>query len=789
MERFTEELLADIDKNTVDMIPTFDEDTNEPEVLPAKFPNLLVNGSMGIGVGMATNIPPHNLGEVVDATVHLLENPAASVRELMQFLPGPDFPTGAIICGMDPIRSLYETGHGVIKIRAKAEVVEKNGKEFIIVHEIPYAVNKEMLVKKIGELVREKKITGISDLRDETSLRTGIRIVIEIKRGAMGTVVLNQLYAHTQMESIFGCQMLVVDHNRPRTLNLCQILQAFIDHRLEVVTRRTKFELAKAEARAHILEGLLIAVRNIDEVVRIIRASRNREEAQPALIARFGFTKIQANAILDMRLYQLTGLAIEDLQNEYDELMKLIDYLKSLLASRELRLGVIKTELLEVKAKYADKRRTEITYDEGDLNYADLIPRHSCVITVSNTGYIKRVPADTYRTQHRGGVGVIGMETKDEDHVEHLFNADSHDLIFYFTDRGYMYWMNVYDIPEGARTGKGKAIINLIKIEPGEKVKAMLTLNRSMFDNPDYAIVMATRNGVIKKTRLSDFRHLANRGLRAIVIDEGDDLIGAAITDGKSEIILSTAKGMACRFVEQDVRTLGRVTRGVTGIRFKLEGDYIVSMEVVPAENPPTGGETAPADENAPETPEAEVPETEEPEDTAAEEGAEDDAALEDDGRPQLLVITSGGMGKRSYVEGYRLTRRGAKGVKNVNLRPGEEVIAALRVKHGDELILTTERGLISRMKVDEIRLVGRNSKGVKIMDLRKNDRITGASVVVEVEQPDTPKAEDGQLPDGAPVTGDAAVTADAAAPETETPAPETAPAEDSSADDPETEE
>ena len=769
MERFTEELLADIDKNTVDMIPTFDEDTSEPEVLPAKFPNLLVNGSMGIGVGMATNIPPHNLGEVVDATVHLLENPAASVRELMQFLPGPDFPTGALICGLDPIRSLYETGHGVVKIRAKAEVVEKNGKEFIIVHEIPYAVNKEMLVKKIGELVKEKRITGISDLRDETSLRTGIRIVIEIKRGAMGTVVLNQLYAHTQMESVLGCQMLVVDHNRPRTMNLCQILQAFIDHRLEVVTRRTRFELAKAEARAHILEGLLIAVRNIDEVVKIIRASRNREEAQPALIARFGFSKIQANAILDMRLYQLTGLAIEDLQKEYDELMKLIDYLKSLLASRELRLGVIKTELLEVKAKYADKRRTEITYDEGDLNYADLIPRHSCVITVSNTGYIKRVPADTYRTQHRGGVGVIGMETKDEDHVEHLFNADSHDLIFYFTDRGYMYWMNVYDIPEGVRTGKGKAIINLIKIESGEKIKAMLTLDRSMFDNPDYSIVMATRNGVIKKTRLSDFRHLANRGLRAIVIDEGDDLIGAAITDGKSEIILSTAKGMACRFVEQDVRTMGRVTRGVTGIRFKIEGDYIVSMEVVPAENPPSGNMIQ-TDENASET-EPEIPETEEVEETA-EAGADDDAALEDDGRPQLLVITSGGMGKRSYVEGYRLTRRGAKGVKNVNLRPGEEVIAALRVQHGDELILTTERGLISRMKVDEIRIVGRNSKGVRIMELRRNDRITGASVVLEVEQPEVPKAEDDPVPADSPVQQETAYPeagADGAADDSET--------------------
>ncbi|MBO7146654.1 MAG: DNA gyrase subunit A [Lentisphaeria bacterium] len=737
LERFTEELLQDIEKNTVNMIPTFDEDTNEPEVLPAKFPNLLVNGSMGIGVGMATNIPPHNLGEVIDATVYLLENPTSTVRELMQYLPGPDFPTGARIHGIDPIKKLYETGHGVIKVRAKADIVEKNGKELIIVNEIPYAVNKEMLVKKIADLVKDKKITGISDLRDESSLDTGIRIVIEIKRGAMGSVVLNQLFAHTQMESVLGCQLLVVDHNRPRTMNLCQVLQAFIDHRLEVVTRRTRFELAKAEARAHILDGLLIAVRNIDEVVQIIRSSRTKEEAMSTLMARFEFSKIQANAILEMRLHQLTGLAIEDLQKEYDELLKYIDYLKSLLASRELRLGVIKTELLELKNKYADKQKTEITYDEGDLNYADLIPRHSCVITVSNTGYIKRVPADTYRTQHRGGVGIIGMETKEEDHVEHLFNADSHDLIFFFTDRGYMYWMNVYDIPEGARTGRGKAVINLIKVEQGERIKAMLTLQKEMFDKEDYCIIMATRKGVIKKTRLSDFRHLANRGLRAIVIDEGDDLIGAAITDGKSEIILSTAKGMACRFVEQDVRTMGRATRGVTGIRFKLEDDFIVSMEVVPGSTDVTG--------IIPENEDAEIPEVpEENDDNMAEsENDADDVEIIDDGRPQLLVVTSGGMGKRSYVEGYRLTRRGAKGVKNVNLRPGEEVIAALRVRHGDELILTTERGMISRMHVDEIRLVGRNSKGVKIMDLRKNDRITGASVVLEVEAPEVPQAED----------------------------------------------
>ena len=735
LQRFTEELLADIEKNTVNMVPTFDEETVEPEVLPAKFPNLLVNGSVGIGVGMATNIPPHNLGEVVDATIHLLEHPASTVKELMQFLPGPDFPTGAIICGMDPIREFYETGHGVIKIRAKAEIVEKNGKEQIIITEIPYAVNKEMVVKKIGELVKEKRITGISDLRDETSLKTGIRIVVEVKRGFMGSVVLNQLYTHTQLETAFGCQMLVVDHNRPRTLNLVQTLQAFIDHRMEVVIRRTKFELEKAEARAHIVSGLLTAVKNIDEVVKIIRESRTRADAADALIARFELSKLQVAAILEMRLHQLTGLAIEDLEAEYAELMKEIEYLKNVLASREMRIGIIKEELSGVRSKFADPRRTQITYDESDIDIADLIPRHSCVITVSNTGYIKRVPTDTYRTQHRGGVGIIGMETKEEDHVEHLFNADSHDLIFFFTDKGFMYWLNVYDIPEGARTGKGKAIVNLIKVEPGEQIRAMLTLRKEMFEMENMSIVMATKRGVVKKTALSEFRHLRNVGLRSIVIDEGDDLIGAELADGKSEIILSSAKGMACRFVETKVRCQGRATRGVTGIRFKIEGDEVVSMEVVPASSDALavmGVEVAEGEE-APEIPEAaEIAEAAEGEEENLNE-EEDAVAKDDPNRPQLLVVTSGGMGKRSYVDNYRLTNRGAMGVKNLLLQEGEEVIAAIRVSSSDELILTTEKGQISRIKVSEIRRVGRSSKGVKIINLRKNDKVTGASVVIEV--------------------------------------------------------
>ena len=750
MERLTEELLSDIEKDTVNMIPTFDEDTVEPEVLPAKFPNLLVNGSTGIGVGMATNIPPHNLGEVIDATIYLLENPSATPRDLMRFIPGPDFPTGATIHGVDEIRSLYETGRGVIRIRAKAEVIETDGKERIIVTEIPYAVNKEMLVKRIADLVNEKKITGISGLRDETSRRVGIRVVIDIKRGAMGTVVLNQLYAHTQMENAFGCQMLVVDHNRPRTFNLAQVLQAYIDHRMEVIVRRTQFELRKAEARAHILEGLLIAVKNIDEVVKTIRESRTRDAAAETLMLRFSLSKLQVNAILEMRLHQLTGLAIEDLQTEYDELKLHIDYLKSLLASRDLRIGVIKKELTEVRDRFADKRRTIITHAEGDIGIADLIPRHSCVITVSNTGYIKRVPADTYRTQHRGGKGIIGMETKDEDHVEHIFNSDSHDLIFFFTDKGFMYWLNVYEIPEGARTGKGKAIVNLIKVEAGEQIKAMLTVKKEQLEREDLYLVMATKRGYVKKTSLSEFSNLRNAGLRALVIEDDDDLIGAEISDGSNEIILSTSKGMACRFTEKDVRAMGRAARGVTGIRFKLKDDYIVGMEVVlPSGELAAGAGDAAADEQAAENGQ-DVQELE-TDDVAEDETEveETDGQIVDSGEPQLLVVTDGGIGKRSYVENYRFTRRGAKGVKSINLVDGETVVAAIQIKLGDELLITTEKGQLVRIPIDEIRIVGRASKGVKIMDLDEGDKITGVARLIQVEGADKPETE-AEIVDGA---------------------------------------
>lgn len=709
MERLAEELLYDIEKDTVNMVPTFDEANKEPEVLPAGFPNLLVNGSTGIGVGMATNIPPHNLSEIINATVCLLDNPAATVTELMQHVPGPDFPTGATICGRAEIRSLYETGRGSMKIRSKAEIIEKDGREQIIVTEIPYAVNKENLVKKIADLVNEKKITGISGLRDETSRRAGIRIVIDVKRGAMGSIVLNQLYAHTQLEDSFSCIMLVVDHNRPKIMNLPQILQAYIDHRLEVITRRSRFELNKAEARAHILEGLLIAVNNIDEVVKIIRSSSNKEAAAEALVARFKFTALQVQAILEMRLHQLTSLAIEDIQKEYEELLKYINYLKDLLAHREKRLAVIKDELLALQERHCknDPRRTELTGTEADFDISDLIPRHSCIITVSNTGYIKRVPADTFKTQHRGGVGIIGMETKDEDFVEHLFNAESHDLIFFFTDKGFMHWLYVYEIPEGSRTSKGKAIVNMIKVEPGEKIKAMLTVTPEEMERTDRYIIMCTKNGVIKKTNLSEFKNLRKAGIRALNFKENDDLIAAAITNGSNEIILSTAHGLACRFNEDEVRSMGRTAMGVTGIRFKIENDFLVSMEVVDQL-----------------------------------EEIENDEDAEKAGGPQILVVSDGGMGKRSYVSTYRKTRRGAKGVTSIKLKDDELVVAAVQLAKGDELLMTTESSQTVRIPSDEVRTVGRASKGVKIMNLQGKDKIAGVTKLVKVDVEETPASD-----------------------------------------------
>ena len=697
MERLAEELLTDLDKKTVDMRPNFDEKEMEPCVLPARYPNLLVNGTTGIGVGMATSIPPHNLTEILNATIGLLDKPTITVTELMEHLPGPDFPTGGTIVGLAGIRRLYETGRGSVYCRGTAEIEGDENSERIVITEIPYAVNKENLVKKIADLVNNKVITGINSLNDESSDRVGIRVVVGIKRGSMGTVVLNQLYKHTQLATSYGCQFLVVHNNQPRTLTLKQILQAYLDHRLEVITRRIQFELEKAEKRAHIVEGLLKAVDNIDEVIKIIRSSRSKDDAHQALSERFELSRRQTSAILEMRLSQLTGLAIEDLQAEYDELMKKIAHYKELLASRELRLAVVREELVEVRDKYGDERRSDLRAGSRDINMEDLIPRESVTITISNQGYIKRVPTSTYRTQNRGGKGVMGMTTKDEDFVKHLMTACSHDYVLFFTNKGRMHWIKGYDIPEGARTGKGKNIVNLLEFEPGEAVRAMITVDN--LDVEDRYVMMATRNGVVKKTELRAFRHLRKKPIKAIVLDENDDLIEAKLTEGTNEVLLSTQGGIACRFYETDVRSMGRVSRGVRGIRLK-EDDKVVSMIVV--------------------TPDMDI-----------------------------LVVTSQGMGKRSAVENYRLTKRGAKGVISIKLKEDDKVVEALRVVDGDEIIMTTMQGQMVRIETDPIRAIGRASQGVKILSLKKKgDYIISVSKVMTVENDDE-EGEEGEEGEG----------------------------------------
>jgi len=720
MERLAEELLQDLDKNTVDMRLTFDETTEEPEVLPARFPNLLVNGSTGIGVGMATNIPPHNLAEVINATVMIIDNPIATVEELMQVMPGPDFPTGGEIRGIRSIIDLYSTGRGILRIRGKAEIEEVKGREQIIITEMPFAVNKEKMVSRIAELVNEKKIPGISDITDASSSRAGIRIIIVVKKNAMASIVLNQIYKHTMFETVFGAQLLVVDRKRPRVMNLRQILQAFIDHRLEVITRRTKFELAKAEARAHILEGLLTAVNNIDEVVSIIRGSRSRDDAARALIERFELSPKQTAAILEMRLHQLTGLAIDDLQIEFGELQERIAHYNELLASRDLRMAVVREELIEVRDKYGDERRTAIMAGERELNIEDLIAQSVWVVTISGEGYIKRVPEDMYRTQNRGGVGVKGMETKDEDHVEHLLTAKTHDYILFFTNKGQMHWLKVYEIPEGGRVGTGRAIVNLIDMAPDEAVRAIITV--SEVDDPERFILMGTRNGIVKKSRLDVFKNLRHRGIRALVLDEDDDLISARLTDGDQEVLLSSEAGRACRFREQDARTQGRVTRGVRGMELRKDGQlitHIVSMTVV---NPAA----------------------------------------------DLLVLTAGGMGKRTHLghglaaldkdlggHGYRLTRRGGKGVRSMRLREGDRVVAAIQLEQDEDLIMCSVKGQMVRIETSTIRAIGRNSVGVRIMRLHEGDEISSVSLVARLEN------EDSTGEDGEPVQENALETAD----------------------------
>ncbi|OQA28345.1 MAG: DNA gyrase subunit A [Verrucomicrobia bacterium ADurb.Bin345] len=690
-----EELLADIDKNTVEMQPNFDESLREPTVLPARLPNLLVNGSTGIAVGMATNIPPHNLGEIVDAVVHLIDNPDAAVSDLTRLVKGPDFPTGGMIHGLNPIKTMYENGRGLLKVRGRAGIEPgAQGKESIIISDIPYTVNKATLIEKMAELVQDKKIEGIADIRDESD-KDGVRIVVEVKRGAIAKVILNNLYQHTPLETTFGAIMLAIDHGRPRIMNLKDLLQCFIEHRFEVLTRRTQFDLEKAEARAHILEGLKIALDHMDAIVKTIREAKDRDDARAKLMKRFGLSEIQANAILEMRLYQLTNLERTKIEEEYLEVIKLINYLRDLLSSERKLYEVMKTDLLDLKARYADERRTDIVPEEGELNVEDLIADRGCVITISHTGYIKRVPVSTYRQQRRGGKGVMGMDTKDEDYVEHLFTASTHDYILFFTEKGRVYWKKVYEVPEGGRAARGKAMVNLLDIGGEEKIAAMIRVRE--FANSQH-LVFATENGVVKKTNLDAFGNPRAGGIIAIAIDEGDRLIGVKLTAGNDDVMLITHNGMSIRFNEEQLRDQGRDTRGVRGITLR-KGDRVDSVEVV------------------------------EPNAT-------------------LLAITENGYGKRTSFDEYRVQSRGGMGIITIKTteRNGK-VVGAHSVHDNDAIMLITSGGQMIRMPVSDIRTISRNTQGVRLINLEEGDKLVSATTVEPEEGENLPDDEGEEEP------------------------------------------
>lgn len=677
MHRHAEELLEDIDKNTVDFGPNYDESLTQPLVLPAKLPNLLLNGSTGIAVGMATNIPPHNLGELVDGILHYIDNPECTIDDLMQFIKGPDFPTYGMVCGLAPIRQMYQTGRGLIRLRGKTITEEmKNDRERIIITELPYNVNKAKLIESIAALVQNKVIEGISDLRDESNSREPVRIVVELKKGVIPDVIINNLYKHTQMQTTFGAIMLALDGGRPRVMNLHDILRCFVDHRLDVVTRRTQYELNKAEARAHILEGLRIALDNLDEVVKTIRGAADREQARLTLMSRFGLSDLQARAILDMRLYQLTGLERNKIEDEYKAVMERIAYLKSLLADRNLLFGVIKEELTEIRNRYADERRTEITSAQDDMDIEDLIADEPCIITISHGGYIKRVPIDTYKAQRRGGKGIAGMATRDDDYVEHLFTATTHDSIMFFTPDGRVYIEKVYRVPEAGRTARGKAIVNMLNLREDERVAAMIRV-RGMDD--ETFLVMATAKGVIKKTALADYKNVRRDGIIAIRIDDDDRLIQVRQTSGDDDVMLLTRKGMSIRFEESQLRAQGRATRGVRGI--KLRGkDEVCSLEIV-------------------------------------------------DTDCSLMVCTAKGFGKKTAFDEYRGQNRGGSGIISIKTsdRNGE-VIEGHTVSEEDSLMLVTAKGKMMRMKVSDFRVIGRNTQGVRLINMDEDDKLVSAS-------------------------------------------------------------
>ena len=695
MTKISSEMLKDLDKDTVDWALNFDETLKEPTVLPSAVPTLLVNGSEGIAVGMATKIPPHNLTEVVNGLIALIENKDISTEEIMTHIKGPDFPTAGLIMGMDGLKSAYETGRGKIKMRARAHIeTNKSGRNSIVITEVAYQTNKANLVEKIADLVRDKKVVGISDLRDESD-KDGIRVVIEIKRDAVPEVILNQLYKHTQLQDTFGIILLALVGGVPKIMPLKEILTHFIDFRHEVVVRRTQFELKEAEARAHILEGLKTALDNIDEVIKVIRGSKNPTQAKEGLMNSFSLSEIQAQAILEMRLQKLTGLEVEKVVAEYKELIKIISNLKGILESKTQRMDIIKKELSDVRELYGDERRTEIIQVDMDFSMEDLIAEEEVVLTITHQGYIKRTALNTYRTQRRGGRGIQGAMSKDEDFVEHLFIANTHHYMLFFTDKGKCFWLKVYDIPQGGRATRGRAVVNLIGCEPGEKVKAFVSVKE--FDD-DHYIVMATKNGIVKKTVLSAYGNPRKGGIYAIEIREGDELIEARITNGEYDILLGTHEGKSIRFSEKNIRPSGRKTMGVIGIRLGSSQDRVVGMLVVRREG-------------------------------------------------TILVATEKGMGKRTEVIQYRTQTRGGKGVMTMRCTDKTgKMVKIMEVVDSDDLIVITDSGVLMRQSVGAIRTIGRVTQGVRLVKLDEGASISSITRVISEEVKTDEEPKDNQL-------------------------------------------
>jgi DNA gyrase subunit A len=694
MDRIAEEMLADLEKETVEFIPNYDESLEEPTVLPSRLPMLLLNGSGGIAVGMATNMPPHNLVEVVNGTIALIENPQITVDELMMHIHGPDFPTAGFINGKEGIISAYRTGRGIIRIRARALIERnaRNDKESIIVTELPYQVNKSNLIERISELVKEKKIGGIVDLRDESD-REGIRIVIDLKKDEISGVILNQLYKHTQMENTFGIIMLAIDKQQPRVFNLKDILHSFVDFRKQVVIRRTQFDLNRARERAHILAGLIIALQQIDAIIAVIKKSKNPQEASASLIEAFGLTEIQAKAILEMRLQRLTGLEREKIDAEHTEVMSLIAALQGILHDSRKVLDVIVSELEEIRSRFGDERRTEIVVSSEDINIEDMIVEEDMIVTVSHYGYIKRNAVSLYKSQHRGGKGKVGMGTKEEDFVEKIFIASTHHYVLIFTNKGKVHWLKVYQIPQGGRAAKGKAVVNLISIAPGERMAAILPI-RDFQEGK--SVVMVTKKGIVKKTELAAFSNPRTAGIIAMSIDDGDDLIDVQLTLGNQELFMGTRKGMAIRFKEEDVRDMGRMARGVIGIRMD-EDDVVVGVEI------PTEGNS-------------------------------------------VVTVSEKGFGKRTSVAEYRLQGRGGRGIINLKTVPRVGMVSGILQVTGDEdLMLISDTGNIIRVKVEAVPLIHRSTQGVKLIDLAPEERLVG---MARAEREDEKEGDDQGFPD-----------------------------------------